>query len=62
MDAIARLWVDFALELKEQSDRETCNPALFREAGRRLGDLADREESVFDSLQTLCQHDELWVS
>ena len=61
MDDIARLWVEFALVLKEQSERETCRPALFEEAGRRLDDLTDREERVFASLLALSERDDLWL-
>lgn len=62
MDEIARQWVEFALVLKEQSERETCDPALFVDAGRRLHALADREERLFDTLDGLARRDDVWQS
>ena len=47
MTGIARQWRDFAAVLKEQSERETCSPELFRRAGEMMGGLADSEESFF---------------
>lgn len=47
MDAIAERWRDLAAPLKEQSERETCDPALFAQAGRIAAELADREERFF---------------
>jgi hypothetical protein len=35
--------------LKEQSERDTCEPALFQEAGRRVALLADAEEGFFEA-------------
>jgi hypothetical protein len=43
MDEIARRWVALAAPLEQQSERESCDPALFAEAGRRLAELADLE-------------------
>ena len=45
MDEIARRWVALAAPLEEQSERETCDPALFAEAGRQLAELADLEDA-----------------
>ncbi len=36
-----------AAVLEQQSERETCDPALFAEAGQRLHALADLEEAFF---------------
>ena len=47
MDAIAARWCDLAAVLKEQSERRTCDPALFAQAGRITGELADAEEQFF---------------
>ena len=43
MDAIAEAWRALAVPLEAQSERETCDPALFSEAGRRLAALAELE-------------------
>jgi len=43
MDEIARRWVALAAPLEQQSERESCDPELFAEAGRRLAELADLE-------------------
>ena len=40
--------------LKEQSERESCDPALFAAAGRVAGELADAEESFFRSALAAC--------
>jgi len=47
MDAIAAHWRDLAGVLKEQSERETCDPRLFIDAGHVAGGLADEEERFF---------------
>ena len=47
MDAVAARWCDLAAVLKEQSERRTCDPALFAQAGRITGELADAEEQFF---------------
>jgi hypothetical protein len=47
MDAIAARWRDLAALLKEQSEREDCDPDLFAGAGRIAGELADAEECFF---------------
>jgi hypothetical protein len=60
MDSIAHRWVDLANVLKEQSERETCEPRLFEEAGRRMAELADLEEALFDSLDGLCGREAIW--
>jgi hypothetical protein len=44
MDEIAERWRALAVPLQQQSERETCEPALFAEAGRQLFALADLEE------------------
>lgn len=61
MQSIAERWVEFASVLKEQSERETCDPALFGEAGRRMAQLADLEESIFGELAGLCERNEIWT-
>jgi Butirosin biosynthesis protein H, N-terminal/Domain of unknown function (DUF4872) len=45
MDEIADGWRALAVPLEAQSERETCDPALFVEAGRRLAELADLEHA-----------------
>jgi len=47
MDAIADRWCELAAVLKDQSEREVCEPELFQRAGRIAGDLADVEEAFF---------------
>jgi hypothetical protein len=47
MDAIAARWRDLAALLKEQSERDACDPRLFSEAGRIAGELARAEEGFF---------------
>ncbi len=47
MDAIAARWRDLAALLQEQSDRDTCDPALFARAGAVAAELADAEERFF---------------
>ncbi len=53
MHGIAADWRDFAMVLKEQSERETCRPGLFVEAGRRMADLATKEESFFREIRQI---------
>ncbi len=57
MDAIADRWRELAAVLKDQSERETCEPRLFVEAAAITSDLADREEAfwcdVVERLETL---------
>jgi hypothetical protein len=54
MDAIASRWRDLAALLKQQSEREDCDPELFAGAGRIAGELADAEERFFsDALHAL---------
>jgi hypothetical protein len=43
MDEIADRWRALALPLEQQSERETCEPMLFAEAGRQLAELAELE-------------------
>ena len=40
-------WRALAVPLEQQSERETCDPALFAEAGRQLGELAELEHAFF---------------
>jgi len=47
MDAIASRWRDLAALLKQQSERDDCDPELFAGAGRIAGELADAEERFF---------------
>jgi hypothetical protein len=55
MDEIAAGWHAFAAALFAQSERETCDPELFRAAGRMAGALADAEESLFTDALALAQ-------
>lgn len=47
MEAIASRWRDLAALLKDQSEREECEPALFTEAGRVSAELAAAEQEFF---------------
>jgi hypothetical protein len=47
MDAIADRWRALAVPLEWQSEREICDPTLFEEAGRQLGELAELEDAFF---------------
>ena len=47
MEAIASRWRDLAAVLKEQSEREDCDPSLFQQAGVIDAELADVEERFF---------------
>lgn len=58
--AIAQSWGDVAAVLKTQSERETCDSALFVEAGRRVAELADREEILFKELSRIAADDRVW--
>jgi hypothetical protein len=49
MTEISARWRDLAAVLKEQSERETCSPELFRRACELTSQLADAEESFFTS-------------
>jgi hypothetical protein len=49
MDAIATRWRDLAALLKEQSERDDCDPDLFAQAGGIAGELADAEERFFSN-------------
>jgi len=51
MHGIAADWRDLAAVLREQSERETCAPALFEEAGARATALATSEEAFFRDLE-----------
>jgi hypothetical protein len=53
MHGIAARWRDFAGLLKQQSDRESCDPDLFVRAGHICGELADAEESFFSDALAL---------
>ena len=50
MDAIAARWRELAAPLKEQSEREDCDPELFVSAGRIAAEIADREERFFSDV------------
>ena len=56
MDAIAERWRALAAPLEQQSERETCDPALFAEAGRQLGELADLEHAFFRDADAITAH------
>ncbi len=60
-EAIALGWGEVAAVLKEQSERETCDPGLFVEAGRRVGELAAREEALFRELGRVSADDRFWA-
>jgi hypothetical protein len=47
MQSIGSRWCDLAALLKQQSERETCDPELFVGAGKITEELADAEESFF---------------
>jgi len=47
MDAIADRWRALARPLEQQSEREICDPALFADAGRQLGELAELERAFY---------------
>jgi hypothetical protein len=47
MDSIAERWRALAVPLEQQSERETCDPALFAEAGWQLGELAELERVFY---------------
>jgi len=47
MHEIAGRWRDLSDVLKEQSERDTCDPALFSRAGTMAAKLADDEEAFF---------------
>jgi hypothetical protein len=56
MDRIAEHWRDLAAILKEQSEREQCDPSLFERAGDVAGRLADAEQVFFrDALAVATQ-------
>ena len=55
MDEIAAGWRGLAAVLKEQSERETCDPSLFEEAGRRIGRLAEAEQAYFEDALSFCE-------
>ncbi|MGH0031614.1 MAG: BtrH N-terminal domain-containing protein [Myxococcota bacterium] len=55
MDGSAARWCDLAALLKEQSERETCDPGLFEGAGEIAAELADREERVFREARELVE-------
>jgi hypothetical protein len=61
-DAIAQGWGEVAALLKTQSERETCRPELFAQAGARVDDLANREEALFRQLARVAESDAPWES
>ena len=60
MDAIAADWRGLAGILKEQSERETCSPALFEQAGKAMAALAEEETSFFSDQRDLVERDADW--
>ncbi|MEM7410314.1 MAG: BtrH N-terminal domain-containing protein [Myxococcota bacterium] len=48
IETIVTQWQELAVPLKEQSERETCDPGLFREAGAQVARLADAEQAFFE--------------
>ena len=61
-DGIARDWGEVAALLKDQSERETCSPRLFGQAGRRVADLAEREEVLFGDLARIADDEGPWAN
>ena len=55
MEAIAARWCDLAAVLKDQSEREDCDPDLFVQAGHISGELADAEEHFFSDALRLAE-------
>jgi hypothetical protein len=53
MECIAGHWRELAGLLKQQSEREVCEPALFAGAGRLAGRIADAEEGFFAEVARL---------
>ncbi len=51
MDEIADDWRALAVPLQAQSERETCDPELFAEAGRQLSRLAELEHAFYRDAQ-----------
>ena len=47
MQSIGTRWCNLAALLKQQSERETCDPGLFALAGKITEQLANAEESFF---------------
>jgi hypothetical protein len=55
MHEIAARWCDLAAVLKDQSERDECEPDLFARAGRIAADLADAEERFFGDALRLAE-------
>ncbi|HKA14382.1 MAG TPA: BtrH N-terminal domain-containing protein [Myxococcota bacterium] len=47
MDAIAERWRALAMPLEQQSERDTCDPALFAQAGRQIREIAELEHAFY---------------
>jgi hypothetical protein len=62
MHAIAADWRAFAGVLKDQSERELCDPSIFAAAAAAMCDLADAEESFFGDLSKLAEDEAVWKS
>ena len=60
MQDIAAGWRDLASVLKDQSERNSCDPALFTRAGGLTAVLADREEAFFEQQLSLALDDSVW--
>ena len=50
MASIVEGWKQLSEPLREQSERETCEPALFSEAAARVERLADAEQAFFEGV------------
>ncbi len=61
MATIAARWRELAAVLKEQSERESCDPELFRAAGGLMTALADEEGAFFARLKTLSKSEAVWA-
>jgi hypothetical protein len=55
MDEIAARWRELAAILKRQSERESCDPALFASAAEVAARLADDEEGFFQDALSLAK-------
>jgi hypothetical protein len=53
MDEIAARWRALAAPLEAQSERDTCDPALFADAARQLADLAEIEAAWYREARAL---------
>jgi hypothetical protein len=55
VDVISASWCELAAILKEQSERDTCDPELFEAAARVAAELVDAEERFFEDALRFCQ-------